>query len=54
MLLTFNINGVVYTRKTDENGDAKLNINLPANDKGYIITTTCNGLSVSNKIFVEP
>ena len=35
--VTFNINGVFYTRSTNENGTAKLNINLyPGN---YIITT---------------
>lgn len=34
--VTFNINGVFYTRETDENGIAKLNINL--NPGEYIIT----------------
>ena len=34
----FNINGVFYTRTTDENGVAKMNINLPPKDEGYIIT----------------
>lgn len=45
----FNINGVFYTRITDKNGDASLNINL---DTGtYIITSTnYKGLSISNKI----
>ena len=34
----FNINGVFYTRTTNENGIAKMNINL--NPKEYIITAT--------------
>ena len=46
----FNINGVFYSRTTNENGTAKLNINLdPGN---YIITASYNGESVSNKINV--
>ena len=49
-VVTFNINGVFYNRTTNENGTAKLNINLhPGN---YIITATYNGLSVSNNIIV--
>lgn len=48
--VTFNINGVFYSRTTNENGTAKLNINLgPGN---YIITASYNGESVSNKIDV--
>ena len=34
--VTFNINGIFYTRPTDANGVAKLNINLPP--KTYILT----------------
>ncbi len=34
----FNINGVFYTRTTDDNGVAKMNINLPPKPDGYIIT----------------
>ena len=51
--VTFNINGVFYTRKTNENGIAKLNINL--NSGEYIITATHqNGLMYSNLITVLP
>lgn len=46
----FNINGVFYTRLSDENGIAKLNINLGPGK--YIITSTYNGASVSNNIQV--
>jgi hypothetical protein len=46
----FNINGVFYYKNTDENGTAKLNINLNPGD--YIITATYNGGSVSNKVKV--
>ena len=50
--VTFNVNGVFYTRSTDENGVAKLNINL---GKGaYIITAECDGCKVSNTIRVLP
>ena len=50
--VTFNINGVFYTRYTNENGTAKLNINLiPAN---YIITSIHpDGLQRGNNIFVN-
>ena len=34
--VTFNINGVFYTRTTNESGIAKLNINLQPGD--YVIT----------------
>ena len=51
--VTFNINGVFYTRKTNENGIAKLNINLHSGN--YIITATHqNGLTYSNLITVLP
>ena len=50
--VTFNINGVFYTRTTDYDGVASLNINLQAGE--YIITTTYNGLSASNTIVVRP
>ena len=49
--VTFNINGVFYTRTTDEDGMASLNINLqPGN---YIITSQHNGLSIANKIKIQ-
>lgn len=50
----FNINGVFYNRNTDENGVAKLNINLEA--KTYIITSTntATGEHISNRIVVKP
>lgn len=49
--VTFNINGVFYTRKTNENGDACLNINL--NPGEYILTGIHeNGLSSCNYITV--
>lgn len=50
--VTFNINGVFYTRYTDANGYAKLNINLIPGD--YIITAEYKGLHYSNKIKVLP
>lgn len=48
----FNINGVFYERKTNENGTAKLNINLQSGD--YILTATnpVNGEMYSNDITV--
>ena len=50
--VTFNINGVMYERKTNESGHAKLNINLePAT---YIITASYGGCNVANNITVLP
>ena len=49
--VTFNINGVFYTRNTNSNGIAKLNINLMAGE--YIITSTYGGLNKSNKITIH-
>lgn len=44
----FKINGVLYERQTDENGQARLNINL---DKGqHKIETFCNKASINNTI----
>ena len=48
----FNINGVFYTRNTDADGYAKLNINLPEGE--YIITAYHKGCTVSNNIIVLP
>ena len=50
--VTFNINGVFYTRQTDSNGSAKLNINLQPGD--YVITSEYKGCLVSNSIKVLP
>ena len=47
----FNINGVFYNRVTNSNGIASLNINLPRGT--YIITSSHNGLSISNHIYVN-
>ena len=50
--VTFNINGVFYTKTTDSEGHAKLNINLPAGE--YIITSSYNGVNVASKVTVTP
>lgn len=51
--VSFNINGVFYNRKTNENGVARLNINLNSGD--YILTAIHqNGLMYSNMITVLP
>ena len=50
--VTFNINGMLYNRTTNESGIAKLNINLhPGN---YIITAEYKNCRVSNNIKVLP
>ena len=47
----FNINGVLYTKLTNENGVASLNINLM---KGtYIITSFYNGYSAGNTVVIS-
>ena len=51
-IVNFNINGVFYERKTNENGTAKLNINL--NPGTYIITAEYKQLYYSNTIKVLP
>ena len=50
--VTFNINGVFYTRQTNASGIAKLNINLHPGD--YVITAEYQGCKVSNNIKVLP
>ena len=50
--VTFNINGVFYTRTTNASGYAKLNINLAPGT--YVITAEYNGCRVSNNIEVLP
>ena len=47
----FNVNGEFYDKITDENGIAKLGIRLYPNN--YIITSSYNGLEVSNRINVS-
>ena len=50
--ITFNINGVFYTRQTNASGQAKLNINLSPGK--YIITGEYNDCRVSNTVEVIP
>ena len=50
--VTFNINGVMYERKTNASGVARLNINIQPGD--YIITAMYGGCSVANNITVLP
>ena len=50
--VTFNINGVFYTKTTDSNGVVSLAINLRPGE--YIITTIYEGLAVGNNIVVLP
>ena len=52
--VTFNINGIFYTRSTNANGVARLNINLPPED--YILTAIHpdTGYTYSNEISVLP
>lgn len=51
-VVTFNINGILYNRKTNSSGHAKLNINLPPGK--YIVTAEYMGDKVSNTIVVNP
>ena len=48
----FNVNGVLYSRTTDSNGQAELNIRLPSGE--YIITSSYNGANIANKITITP
>ncbi len=47
----FNINGVFYTKTTESDGIARLNINLLAGE--YIITSSYNGLNAANKVTIS-
>ena len=49
--VTFNINGVFYTKTTEASGIARLNINLMPGE--YIITSSYNGSNVANKITIS-
>lgn len=51
-VVTFNINGVLYNRKTNDQGIARLNLNLEPGK--YIITAEYNGCRVSNNINIKP
>ena len=50
--VSFNVNGVIYNRTTDENGTAKLNINLPPGEYILTATNTETGEKISNVIKV--
>ncbi|WP_407378526.1 transglutaminase domain-containing protein [Methanobrevibacter sp.] len=52
--VSFNINGVFYTRTTNENGTAKLNINLGPNNYTITAMNTANNELHSNNIEVLP
>ena len=52
--ISFNINGVFYQRKTDENGLAKLNINLLPGEYVLTATNSINGEMFSNSVDVLP
>ncbi|MEE1156147.1 MAG: hypothetical protein U0K80_01910 [Methanobrevibacter sp.] len=49
--ITFNINGVFYTRYTNSSGIASLNINLMPGE--YIITSQYGSAVISNKITIS-
>lgn len=49
--VSFNINGVFYERFSEDDGVARLSINLMAGR--YIITSTFNGLNAANKVTVS-
>lgn len=49
--ITFNINGVFYTRFTNSSGIACLNINLMSGE--YIITSWYESAVISNKITIS-
>ena len=47
-VVNFNVNGVSYNRTTDDNGEAKLNINLPKGE--YLIESSYNEETITNTI----
>ena len=49
--VTFNVNGVFYTRYANSSGIAKLNINLMAGE--YIITSEFDEMRISNTITIK-
>ena len=49
--VTFNVNGVFYTRYANSSGIAKLNINLMAGE--YIITSEFDEMKISNTITIR-
>ena len=49
--VSFNINGVFYTRYSDSDGIARLNINLMAGK--FIITSEYEDLRISNTITIK-
>ncbi len=49
--VTFNINGVFYDKITDDEGFARLAINLMAGE--YIITSSYNGMNAANKVTIS-
>ena len=51
--INFNINGVIYTRTTDANGTAKLNINLAPNNYTITSINLATGERASNLISVK-
>ena len=52
IMVSFNVNGVIYNRATDDNGTAKLNINLPSGEYILTATNTVTGEKMSNVIKV--
>ena len=50
-MIDFNVNGILYQRKTNDNGQARININLMAGQ--YIITSNYDGTSIANTITIS-
>ena len=46
----FNVNGKLYDKLTDGNGQTALNIRLPSGE--YIITSSYNGANIANRIII--